>query len=217
MLIDLLYRIGLLKLVTAGQTALSELRVHLILVRLDDLLSFVRLCSSEDGICVLSSLRILVDVLIDLRLILRSDEARAEDIVVEELDRRLSLVALYDRLSPLIDLREVCISTCDRLVVLDLISQDLRRTDLSIITEVSDTVVIELHQLIEDLLLFISSLSLTKLPVKDLSTDDVYILRCCGAVIVCLLPMLIGVGIVRRLTKAGQQADTLAAADAVFT
>ena len=57
MLIDLLYRIGLLELVTAGQTALSELRVHLILVRLDDLLSFVRLCSSEDSICVLSSLR----------------------------------------------------------------------------------------------------------------------------------------------------------------
>ena len=46
MLIDLLYRIGLLELVTAGQTALSELRIHLILVRLDDLLSFVRLSSS---------------------------------------------------------------------------------------------------------------------------------------------------------------------------
>ena len=75
MLVDLIYGVGLLELVAASQTALSELTIHLVLVDFDDLLSFVRLSSSEDSVSVFSGLRILIDILVDLRLILRGDEA----------------------------------------------------------------------------------------------------------------------------------------------
>ena len=102
----------------------------------------------------------------------------------------------------MVDLREVSSFTSDTAVVFDLVYDDLGSAYLSIISEVGDTIIIELEEAIEELGLLCGILCLRDLPVQNASSDDIDILRCCGAFVVCTLPVFVGIGVVLCLTEA---------------